>query len=100
MVMQIGRYAPYGVRIAPQTPPIVVYGTTWCAATQMVRRFLDRYGVSYRYVDLEHDPIAAERLRWLTGGTVSHPTVYIAGEYLVEPTLSELEWALARVGVL
>jgi mycoredoxin len=99
MVMQIGRYAPYGVRVAPQVPPIVVYGTSWCAASQMVRRYLDRLGVPYRYVDLEYDPAAAARLRWLTGGTVSHPTVYVGGEYLVEPTLNELAWALARVGV-
>ena len=100
MVMQIGRYAPYGVRIAPQSPPIVVYGTRWCAASQMVRRYLERLGVPYRYVDLEEDPAAAMRLRWLTGGTASHPTVYVGGEYLVEPTLSELAWALERVGVL
>jgi mycoredoxin len=85
---------------APAMPSVTVYGTSWCAASQMVRRYLDRLGVPYRYVDLEWDPGAAQRLRWLTGGYASHPTVAIGGEILVEPTLGELEWALSRAGVL
>lgn len=95
-------YAPigYGVRSAPVTAPVVVYGTRWCAASQMVRRHLDRLGVPYRYVDLEWDDGAASRVAWLTGGYVSHPTVSVAGEVLVEPTLGELEWALARAGLV
>ncbi|MDQ3879995.1 MAG: glutaredoxin family protein [Chloroflexota bacterium] len=64
----------------------------------MVRRHLDRLGIPYRYVDLEYDPSAASQVAWLTGGYVSHPTVTVAGEVLVEPTLNELEWALARAG--
>jgi mycoredoxin len=93
-------YSPYRARTPMQVPPIVVYGTGWCAASQMVRRYLDRLGLPYRYVDLEYDPAAVARLRWLTGGAASHPTVYIGGEWLVEPTISEIQWALARAGVL
>ncbi len=100
VMMRTVRYAPYGMVAPPRTPPIVVYGTSWCAASQMVRRYLDRLGIPYRYVDLEYDPVATARLRWLTGGTVSHPTVTIGGEVLVEPTIAELEWALSRAGVL
>ena len=92
-------YSPYGRRVRPPDVPIVVYGTRWCAATQMVRRHLARLGIPYRYVDLDADPMAAQQLRWLTGGYVSHPTVYIGGEVLVEPTLREIEWALSRSGV-
>ncbi len=93
------RYSPYGLRAAPPSVPVIVYGTRWCAATQMVRRYLDRMGVPYRYVDLDTDPTAAAQLRWWTGGYVSHPTVYIGGEVLVEPTIRELDWALARSGL-
>ena len=78
---------------------IVVYGTRWCAQTQQVRRYLERQGIPYTYVDLEREPDAVERVRWYTGGTASHPTVYIAGQVLVEPTIGELDWALARSGV-
>jgi mycoredoxin len=94
------RYSPYGLRAAPPAIPVIVYGTRWCAATQMVRRYLDRMGVPYRYVDLDAEPAAKAQLRWWTGGSVSHPTVYIGGEVLVEPTLGELQWALSRGGVL
>jgi len=88
-------YAPAGFRWAA---PVVVYGTRWCAATQRIRRLLDRLGVAYEYVDLEASPAATARLRWLTGGTASHPTIVVGGELLIEPTTAELEWALARAG--
>jgi mycoredoxin len=93
------RYTPYGRRLVPTRVPVVVYGTRWCAQSQMVRRYLERLGVPYEYVDLERDPAAADRLRWLTGGTVSHPTVYLGGEWLVEPTTRELGWALRQRGL-
>jgi len=91
--------SPYGRHYAPAEIPIIVYGTRWCAATQMVRRYLERMRLPYRYVDLDSEPHAARQLRWWTGGSVSHPTVYIGGEVLVEPTLRELEWALTRSGL-
>ncbi len=64
----------------------------------MIRRHLERLGIPHRYVDLEHDPVAAAGLRWWNGGRMSHPTVSIGGALLVEPTLKELDWALAEAG--
>lgn len=96
----IGYASPFGVRSAPALAPVTVYGTAWCAATQLVRRRLDRLGVPYRYVDLDRDPSAARRLAWLTGGFVSHPTVSIGGEILVEPTTWELDGSLMRAGLV
>lgn len=81
-------------------PPILVYGTSWCAATQKVRRYLDRLDVPYAYRDIEYDLDAARQVRWWTGGTLSHPTVQVGGQVLVEPTLDEIDWALNRVGIL
>ena len=56
-------WSPYGRHIAPPRIPVIVYGTRWCAATQLVRRYLDRMGVPYEYVDLDVHPEAAEQLR-------------------------------------
>lgn len=98
-MMGVSSWSPYGRQIAPPVVPILVYGTRWCAATQTVRRHLERLGVPYTYVDLEDDPGAVQQLRWWTGGYASHPTVYVGGEVLVEPTLGELNWALSRSGV-
>jgi mycoredoxin len=77
--------------------PVTVYGTSWCAATQIVRRHLDRQNVTYRYVDLDLSPPALAHIEWMTGGYASHPTIDIAGEMLVEPSLCELDGALNRL---
>ena len=34
---------------------VVVYGTRWCAATQYVRRYLDRNGVEHAFRDIDRD---------------------------------------------
>lgn len=81
-------------------PTIVVYGTSWCAASQMVRRYLDRLGIPYVYRDMEYDPAAARQVEWWTGGWFAHPTIQIGGQILVEPSLEELEWTLAQFGVI
>lgn len=92
-------YAPYRRFPQPVDIPVIVFGTSWCGQTMMIRRTLERLGIPYRYVDLDRDPHAAAQLRWWTGGYASHPTVYINGEILVEPSISELQWALSRSGL-
>lgn len=79
---------------------VVVYGTRWCAATQLVRRYLDRYGIQYVYRDLDRDKEAADQVRWWTGGFLSHPTVEIQGEILVEPLTNELNATLSKHGLI
>ncbi len=80
--------------------PVVVYGTSWCAATQMIRRHLERLGVPYRYVDIERNRAGAAQVQWWNGGRASHPTVSIGGSILVEPTPDEVDWALAEAGLI
>jgi mycoredoxin len=80
--------------------PVVVYGTSWCAATQMVRRYLDRLGIPYTYRDIEHDLGAASQVRWWSGGYASHPTVQVGGDILVEPSTSELQRVLSQNGLV
>lgn len=77
---------------------VVIYGTRWCGMTQVIRRYLDRAGIAYRYVDLDMNPDARAQLQWLTGGYSSHPTVYIDGQVLIEPSINELHWTLSRKG--
>src|SRR5512140_1940775 len=78
--------------------PITVFGTTWCADTQRVRRYLDRLSIPYAFRDMDNDPDAARRVQWWTGGSLSHPTVQVGGQVLVEPSLEELGWVLQRHG--
>lgn len=85
---------------AGQGAAVVVYGTRWCAATQLVRRYLDRYGIQHVFRDLDRDQDAANQVRWWTGGFLSHPTVEILGEILVEPLSNELNAALSKHGLI
>jgi mycoredoxin len=82
------------------TIKVVVYGTRWCAATQYVRRFLDRNNVTYSFRDLDRDQEAADQVRWWTGGNLSHPTIQIGGEILVEPLSNEIQFTLQEKGLI
>ena len=73
---------------------VIVYGTRWCAATQYVRRFLDRHNVDHTFRDIDRDKEAADQVRWWTGGYLSHPTVKIASDILVEPLSNEIQQSL------
>lgn len=84
--------------IKPVKESVIVYGTTWCGMTQLVRRYLDRMDVQYKYYDLETDPEAADQLRWITGGYTNHPTVLIDGQALIQPDIDELAAALSESG--
>ena len=75
---------------------VVVYGTRWCAATQYVRRYLDRNNVTHTFRDIDRDKVAADQVRWWTGGYLSHPTVKIASDILVEPLSNELQSSLEK----
>lgn len=75
---------------------VEIYGTSWCAKTQMVRRFFDKLNIPYQFFDLENNPETISKLKWITGGYASHPTVVIDGQTLIEPSAKELETTMAK----
>jgi mycoredoxin len=87
-------------RMGARQIPVVVFGTTWCAATQMVRRNLERLSIAYQFRDMDEDRDAEKQVRWWTGGYASHPTIQVGDDILVEPTNSELRDVLAERGLL
>jgi mycoredoxin len=80
------------------TIPLTVYGRRWCGISQMIRRYLDRMGVPYQYVDLDEHPEIESQLSWMTGGRVRSPTVRVGDHLLVQPSTQELARALSRHG--
>ncbi len=65
-----------------------------------VRALLDGAGVEYTYLDIRKDSDAGVRLRQLTGGFESVPTVVLpGGRVLVEPGVVALRRALAEMGI-
>jgi mycoredoxin len=65
----------------------------------MTRRYLDRLGVPYQFVDLDRHPEIASQLAWVTGAQVRSPTIQIGDQLLVQPSTQALAQALARYGV-
>jgi mycoredoxin len=70
---------------------IVVYGTSWCGDCRRSKRVLDGRGVPYRWIDIEAEPGAEERMLELSGGLRRVPTILFPdGSVLVEPSNGEL----------
>ena len=81
---------------SPQEPnSLIVYGRPGCPGVSPVLRLLESAGAAYQYVDIRQDPAAAARLRELTGGYESVPTVVMPdGRVLVEPGTLKLRKVL------
>ena len=88
-------FARHGAQ-STQGVPLTVYGRPWCGISQMIRRYLDRIGVPYDYVDLDQNPDVERRLSWMTGGRVRSPTIRLGDRLMVQPTTQELAQALGR----
>lgn len=81
---------------SPQEPnSLIVYGRPGCPGVSPVLRLLESADAAYQYVDIRQDPAAAARLRELTGGYESVPTVVMPdGRVLVEPGTLKLRKVL------
>jgi mycoredoxin len=88
-------------RAGPSTTriPLTIYGRPWCGISQMIRRYLDRIGIPYDYVDLDRDPDAEAQLSWISGGRLRTPMVRVGDEMLVQPSVQQVARALGRRGV-
>jgi glutaredoxin len=58
------------------------------------RRPLRRTGLPIREVNIWEDPDAAARVRAATGGDETVPTVFVAGQALVNPTVRSVKSAV------
>ena len=84
----------------PQPDQLLLYGRPGCPMVPPVRALLDDAGVGYTYLDIRQDYEAAARLRQMTGGYESVPTVVLpGGRVLVEPGVMALRRALAEMGI-
>ena len=74
-----------------QMSDITVYGAMWCGDCRRAKRVLDRHGTAYRWIDVEQDPEAADRVREINRGLRVIPTILFPdGTILVEPSDEEL----------
>lgn len=75
---------------------VTIYTTTWCGYCVRLKQQLDRAGVSYREVDIETDPKAAQTVMRVNGGNQTVPTVVFPdGSAVTNPSVPQV---LARLG--
>ena len=76
--------------------PITMYSTIWCGYCRRLKGQLDREGIAYVEVDIEHDPAAAALVMAANGGTQTVPTVIFPdGSAIANPSLAQMRDRLA-----
>ena len=76
---------------------LTIYSTVWCGYCTRLKRQLEREGVPFVNVDIEHDPAAAAFVEQANGGSQTVPTVQLPnGTTMTNPTLAQLREGLAQ----
>jgi mycoredoxin len=73
-----------------------MYTTNWCGYCSRLKAQLQREGIEYAEVDIEHDPSAADLVMSVNGGNQTVPTlVFPDGTALTNPTVAQVKAQLA-----
>ena len=75
--------------------PITIYSTRTCGYCVRLRRQLDEAGIAYAEIDVDEHPRHGDRIVEASGGYRVVPSVEVGGDLLVNPTLGEVQAALA-----
>lgn len=75
---------------------LTMYSTVWCGYCRRLKSQLEREGIPFREVDIEHDPDAAELVMSVNGGNQTVPTVVLPdGSALTNPSIAQVRARLA-----
>jgi mycoredoxin len=70
---------------------LTMYTTTWCGYCVRLKKGLERAGVDFDEVNIEHDPRAEEFVLAVNGGLATVPTLVLAnGDVMTNPPLPRL----------
>lgn len=70
---------------------IVMYSTSWCGYCIRLKSQMQRAGLDFREVNIEHDPAAAEFVGSVNGGNHVVPTVVLPdGTAMTNPSINHL----------
>ena len=75
---------------------VTMYSTVWCGYCRRLKSQMEREGIGYVEVDIEHDPEAADLVMSVNGGNQTVPTVLFPdGSALTNPSLAQVKERLA-----
>lgn len=81
-------------------PTVKFYGAMWCGDTRRARSWMDKYKVSYEWIDVDKSKEAEEYVKSVNNGFRSIPTiVFPDGSKLVEPSTKKLEEHIRAIGL-
>lgn len=88
--------------MAPPTGPaggsVTMYSTQWCGYCHRLKSQLDREGIAYEVVDIEHVADAAVLVAQINNGNMTVPTlVYADGSSQTNPSVAEVKSRLAAL---
>ncbi|MGW1670079.1 mycoredoxin [Streptomyces sp. NPDC002324] len=79
---------------------VTMYSTTWCGYCRRLKSQMDREGITYDEINIEHDPDSAAFVEKANGGNQTVPTVLVVpaqgGSEVVmtNPSLAQVKQAL------
>jgi len=77
---------------------VTMYSTQWCGYCHRLKSQLDREGIDYQVVDIEHVPDAAVLVAQINNGNMTVPTlVYADGSAQTNPSVIQVKEKLAAL---
>ena len=75
---------------------VTMYSTVWCGYCRRLKSQMERAGIAYTEVDIEHDAAALDFVMNVNGGNQTVPTVLFPdGSALTNPSLAQIKAQLA-----
>jgi mycoredoxin len=84
--------------MAVSTGSVTMYSTQWCGYCHRLKSQLDREGIAYEVVDIEHVEDAAVLVAQINNGNMTVPTlVYADGSAQTNPSVAQVKEKLAAL---
>ncbi len=82
----------------PAPGTVTMFTTTWCGYCRRLKSQLDREGLAYTEVDIEHTPAAADFVMSVNDGNQTVPTLLFPdGSSATNPSIAQVKARLSEV---
>ena len=83
---------------ATPTAPVTMYTTDWCGYCVRLKKLMEREGIAFAEVNIEHDAQAAELVMQANGGNRTVPTrLFANGAALTNPSIDQVKAQLGQL---
>ncbi|EST38560.1 glutaredoxin [Streptomycetaceae bacterium MP113-05] len=78
---------------------VTMYSTTWCGYCRRLKGQMEREGIAYTEVNIEHDPESAAFVEKANDGNQTVPTLLVVGTEGTETTMSNPSLAQVKAAL-